>query len=75
MDPIRKTAAALIVVWICLNLYLAVGDELAFLNVEALPLSTAYSIYRPVPIWASASTVIGLAFILSVRFPRQQVAS
>jgi hypothetical protein len=73
MDPIRKTAAALIVVWICLNLYLTVGNELAFLNVVALPLSTAYSIYRPVLSWASASTVIGLAFILSVRFPRRQV--
>ena len=42
MDPLRKAVAALIFVWICLNLYLTVGNELAFLNVVVLPLGSVY---------------------------------
>ncbi|TMI43497.1 hypothetical protein E6H19_09540 [Candidatus Bathyarchaeota archaeon] len=75
MDPIRKAVAALILVWICLNLYLTLGNELAFLNVVALPLGSAYSIYRPILSWASASTIVGLAFILSIRYPRRPVVA
>ena len=75
MDPLRKAVATLISVWICLNLYLTVGNELAFLNVVALPLGSAYSIYRPILSWASASTIVGLAFVLSIRFPRHPVVT
>ncbi len=75
MGPLRKTVTALILVWICLNLYLTVGNELAFLNVVALPLGSAYSIYRPILSWASASTIVGLAFVLSIRFPRHPVVT
>jgi len=42
MDPFRKAVAALIFVWICLNLYLTVGNELAFLNVVVLPLGSVH---------------------------------
>src|SRR5437879_10607735 len=60
MGPLRKTVAGLIFAWICLNLYLTVGDLLAFLNVVALPLGYSYSIYKPILILASASTTSGL---------------
>jgi len=75
MDPLRKAVAALILVWICLNLYLTVGNELAFLNVVVLPLGSTYSIYGPILGWASASTIVGLAVLLSVRFPRHSVVA
>jgi len=75
MDPLRKAVAALILVWICLNLYLRVGNELAFLNVVVLPLGSTYSIYGPILGWASASTIVGLAVLLSVRFPRHSVVA
>jgi len=75
MDPIRKTVAGLIFVWICLNLYLAVGNELASLNVLTLPLGSIYSIYGPILVWASASSVVGLALLLSIRFPRRPVVA
>jgi hypothetical protein len=39
MDPVKKTVTSLIVAWICFDLYLAIGDMLAFLNVAVLPLS------------------------------------
>src|SRR5437899_12126705 len=61
MDPVRKTVASLISVWICLNLYLSVGNELANLNVLVLPLGSIYSIYGPILVWASASSILGLA--------------
>src|SRR5207245_11773172 len=44
MYPIIKAVAALLLVWICLNLYLALGNELAFLNALSLPLVSAYSV-------------------------------
>jgi hypothetical protein len=75
MGPLRKTVAGLIFAWICLNLYLTVGNLLVSLNVVALPLGFAYSIYRPILIWASASTIVGLAFVLSIRFPRRSVVA
>jgi len=73
MDPVRKTVASLISVWICLNLYLSVGNELANLNVLVLPLGSIYSIYGPILVWASASSIVGLAVLLSIRFPRRPV--
>ena len=75
MDSLRKAVAALIFVWICLNLYLTVGNELAFLNVVVLPLGSVYSIYRPILSWASALSIVGLAVILSLRFPRRSVVA
>src|SRR5438093_11890155 len=69
MDPLRKAVAALIFVWICLNLYLTVGNELAFLNVVGLPLGSVYSIYGAVLSWASGWSIVGLAVLLSVRLP------
>jgi|SRR6267378_4288065 len=75
MGLLRRTVTVLILVWICLNLYLTVGNELAFLNVVALPLGSAYSIYGPILIWASASTIVGLVFVLSIRFPRRSVVA
>ena len=75
MDPIRKTVAGLVFVWICLNLYMTLGNELASLNVLFLPLGSIYSIYGPILVWASASSIVGLALILSIRFPRRSVAS
>ena len=73
MDPIRKTGAGFIFAWICLNLYLSIGNELANLNVLVLPLSSIYSFYGPILIWASASSIVGLALLLSIRFPRRPV--
>ena len=73
MGPIRKTVVGLIFVWICLNLYLSVGNELASLNVLVLPLGSIYSIYGPILVWASASTIVGLALLLSIRLPRRPV--
>jgi hypothetical protein len=75
MGPLRRTVTVLTLIWICLNLYLTVGNELAFLNVVALPLGSAYSIYGPILIWASASTIVGLVFVLSIRFPRRSVVA
>ena len=75
MDPIRRTVVGLISFWICFNLYLSVGNEFASLNVFVLPLSSIYSIYRPILILASASTVVGLAFLLSIRFPPRPVVA
>jgi len=75
MAPLRKAVAALILVWICLNLYLTVGNLLAFLNVVALPLGFAYSIYGPILGWASASSFVGLVFLFSIRFPRRPVVA
>lgn len=71
MDPIRKTVAGLIFVWICLNLYLSVGNGLASLNVLVLPLSSSFSFYGPILVWASASSIVGLTLLLSIRFPRR----
>jgi hypothetical protein len=70
---IRRTVVGLISFWICFNLYLSVGNEFASLNVFVLPLSSIYSIYRPILSWASASTMLALAFLLSIRFPRHPV--
>jgi hypothetical protein len=64
MDPIRRIAVGLIVFWTCFNLYLLVGNEFASLNVFVLPLSWIYAIYRPILGWATASTIVGLAFLL-----------
>ena len=75
MNQIRKTVAGLIFVWICSNLYLSVGSELANLNVLVIPLSSIYSIYAPILIWASASSIVGLALLLSIRFPRRPVVA
>jgi hypothetical protein len=75
MDPVRKTLAGLIFVWICLNLYLSVGSELANLNVLVLPLGSLYSIYGPILIWATTSSIVGLALLLSIRFPRRPVVA
>ena len=75
MDPIRRAVVGLISFWICFNLYLSVGNMFAFLNLFALPLSSIYSIYRPILTWASASTIVGLAFLLSIRFPRPPVVA
>jgi len=73
MDPVRKTVAGLITFGICFNLYLAAGDMLAFLNVAVLPFSWIYSIYGPILIWATTSSIVGLALLLSIRFPRRPV--
>jgi hypothetical protein len=75
LDPVRKTLAGLIFAWLCLNLYLTVGDLLAFLNVAVLPLGPTYSIYGPIMIWASASTIVGLSFLLSIRYPRRPIVA
>jgi hypothetical protein len=73
MDPIRKTVTGFISVWICLNLYLSFGSEFANLNVLVLPLSSIYSFYGPILVWAAASSIVGLALLLSIRFPRRPV--
>ena len=75
IDPLRKSVAGLIFVWICFNLYLTVGNEFALLNVAFLPLGSTYSIYRPILIWAATSTIIGLAYLFSIRFPRRSVVA
>ena len=75
MSSLRRIAAALILVWICLNLYLTIGNELASLNVVALPLGSAYSIYGPILGWASASSIVGLVFLFSIRFPSRSVVA
>src|SRR6267378_1206385 len=75
MDPVRKTVASVIVAWMGFNLYLTIGDLLAFLNVLVLPLGSTYSIYRPILSLASSSTFVGLAFLFRIRFPRRPVVS
>src|SRR5207245_10565067 len=66
MGPLRKTVAGLILAWIRLNLYLTVADLLAFLNVVALPLGSAYSIHRPILLSPSASPIVAIGFVLSL---------
>jgi len=75
MDPIRRAVVGLIVFWMCFNLYLLVGNEFASLNVFVLPLSGIYDIYRFILGWATASTIVGLAFLLSIRFPKRPVVA
>ncbi len=75
MDPIRKTVIGLIFAGICLNLYLAVGDMLAFLNVAGLPFSWIYSLARPASVWGSAATMVGLAIVFQLKFPRHPVVA
>jgi hypothetical protein len=75
MDPVKKTVTSLIVAWIFLNLYLAVVDMLAFLNVAVLPFSWIYSLARPTPTLAVATTTVGLAVVFRLRFPRRPVVA
>jgi hypothetical protein len=75
MSPVRKTVVGLIAASICFNLYLTVGNELAFLNVAVLPLSWIYSLASPVVVWGVTTTVVGLAVFFDVKFPRRPVVS
>ena len=75
MDPVRKTIASLIVVWTCLNLYLAIGDLLALLKVAVLPFSWIYSIASPTPFWSLTATFVGLAVVFQLRFPKRPVVA
>ena len=75
MDPVKKTVTSLIVAWICFNLYLAVGDMPAFLNVAVLPFSWIYSLARPTPTLAVTTTIVGLAVFFRLRFPRRPVVA
>jgi hypothetical protein len=75
MDPIRRALAALIFVGICFHMYLSVGNELGLLNVVILPLGSTYSIYGHILGWASASTIVGLSFLLSIRYPRRPIVA
>jgi hypothetical protein len=75
MDPITKTATALIVTLICFNLYLAIGDMLSVLNVAVLPFSWIYSLARPTPILGVTTTMVGLAVFFRLKFPRRPSAA
>jgi hypothetical protein len=75
MDSIRKTVAGLIFALMCLNLYLAVGDMLAFLNVAVLPLSWIYSLAGPTSILSVTTTMVGLAVLFRLKFPRRPVVN
>jgi|SRR6267143_3334106 len=75
LDLVRKTVVVLIFAWITLNLYLTIGNELAALNVAVLPLSSAYSIYRPTLPLATASSIVGVVVLFSIRFPKRSVPS
>ncbi|SRR5712692_9889303 len=75
MSPVRKTVVGLIVVLIFFNLYLAVGNELAFLDVAVLPLSWIYSLASPIVVWGGTATVVGLAIFFHLKFPRRPVVA
>jgi len=72
-DPSKKTLAVIVIVWMFLNLYLAIGNELALLNGASFPLSSVYSLYRPLLTWATTSSIVGLVLIFSIRFPKRSV--
>jgi len=73
IDPSKRALAVIVTVWMFLNLYLAIGDILTFLNGASLPLSSVYSLYRPIPTWATTSSIVGIVLILSIRFPKRPV--
>jgi hypothetical protein len=75
LDPVRKVVGGLILVWAFLNLYLSVGDELALLNVIALPFSWIYSTARPIPIWSLTTTIVGLVVFYQLRLPKRPVVA
>lgn len=73
MDHAQKALAVLIIVWICLNLYLGIGNELALLNIAVLPLSWIYSLAGSVVSWSSAATIVSLVILFQLRFPRRRI--
>ncbi|SRR6266581_8072177 len=75
MSPVRKTVVCPIVVLICFNLYLTVGNELAFLDVAVLPLSWIYSLASPIVVWGATGAVVGLAVFFNLKFPRRPVVA
>lgn len=75
MDPVRRTLAGIIFVWIFLNLYLAIANELALLNVTDLPFNWIYSLARPALDWGSTATIVSLVFFFQLRFPRRPVVT
>ena len=75
MSPAQRILVGVITVWICLNLYLAIGDELALLNVVVLPLSWIYSLALPADLWGVTTTIVFLAVIFQLRYPRRQITA
>lgn len=73
MDPVRRVLGGIIFVWIFLNLYLAIADELALLNVTGLLFNWVYSLARSALDWGSTATVISLVILFQLRFPRRPV--
>lgn len=73
MDHARQIIVLLVVALICFTLYLALGDELSALNVSPLPLSSAIYEYHPVMIWSLAASILGLTYMISIRFPRRTI--
>lgn len=75
MYPIRRTLTGIIFVWIFLNLYLSIANELALLNLTGLPFSWIYSLARPAIDWGSTATIVSLAIFFQLRFPRRPVVA
>jgi hypothetical protein len=75
LNPVRKTMAGLVIVWICFNLYLAIGNELALLNIIVLPFGWIYSLAGSAIVWGATASTVGLAILLQLRFPKRQLVA
>ena len=75
MDTVRKTVIGAIFLWIFLNFYLGLGNYLSLLNVAVLPFSWIYTSIRPATMIGLAGTLVGLAVIFQLRFPRRPVVA
>lgn len=73
MSSPRKALLGGISVWIFLSVYLALGDELALLNVAVLPLSWIYSLSLPADLWGTTATIVVLAVLFQLRYPRHLI--
>lgn len=75
MGPLRKALAGIVLVWICLNLYLSIGNLLALMNIAALPFGWIYSSIDTGMIWGLTVTMVSLAIYLQLKLPKRLVTA
>ena len=75
MDTVHRTVIGVIFLWIFLNFYLDLGNFVSFLNVALLPFGWIYSLAEPATMISLISTLVGLAVIFQLRFPRRPVVA
>lgn len=73
MDRVRKIVIGVIFLWIFSNFYLDIGNILSLLNTTVLPFGWIYTSIRPATMIGLAGTIVGLAVVFQLRFPRRPV--